>query len=157
MVRNIITAVIALLIGVFIGWKGSDIAKDGHDGIQWKFNDAASRGDIREMERLIAAGADPLSFPSYADGAVTGASPLLEAASAGEPDAVKFLINLGADVNQQESDTTPLGSAEHRLDQTEATIQILRAHIEARKDGFHTKTIMEANKEQMATPRKPSD
>ena len=141
MVRNIIIAVIALIIGVLVGWKASDVTADGHDGIQWKLNDAASRGDIREMKRLIAAGADPLTFPSYADGAVTGATPLLEAASAGEPEAVKFLLNRGADVNLLEADVRPIDVAEHRLQQTKATIEILKAHIRASADGYTGKSI----------------
>ena len=157
MIRNVIIGFVALLVGLAIGWYGRYVARDGHDGIQWKFTEAAGRGDVAEMKRLITAGADPLAIPSYADGAVTGATALLEAASAGEPDAIEFLINQGADVNQQESDTNPIDSAEHRLRQTEATIQILRAHIQARQDGLQTKSIIQANKAEMATPRKPSD
>ena len=141
MTRTIIFAIAALLIGLAAGWKARYFAADGPDGIQWKLNDAAGRGDIKEMERLIAAGADPLKFPSYADGAVTGATPLLEAASTGEPEAVEFLINRGADVNLQESDVRPIDVAEHRLQETERTIQILRAHSKARSEGFTKKAI----------------
>ena len=101
--------------------------KERPDGIQWDFNDAASRGDIREMKRLISAGADPLASPSYADGAISGATPLLEAASSGQPDSVKFLIDLGGDVNSHESDATPLGSARYRLGQTQEAIDLLLA------------------------------
>ena len=157
MIRSIIIGFVCLLVGLLAGWKARYVVKDGHDGIQWKFTEAAGRGDIAEMKKLISAGADPLAIPSYADGAATGATALLEAASAGEPGAVEFLIDQGADVNEQESDTTPIGSAEYRLRQTEATIQILRSHIEARAKGFHTKTIGKANKSEQATPRKPSD
>ena len=141
MTRTIIIATVALLIGLAAGWKSRHFSADGHDGIQWKLNDAAGRGDIKEMERLIAAGADPLKFPSYADGAVTGATPLLEAASGGQPEAVEFLINRGADVNLQEADVRPIDVAEHRLQEAERTIQILRAHMQARSEGFTTKAI----------------
>ncbi len=141
MARTIVIAIVAFLIGLAAGWKARYFGADGHDGIQWKLTDAAGRGDIKEMERLISAGADPLKFPSYADGAVTGATPLLEAASAGEPEAVEFLINRGADVNLQESDVRPIDVAEHRLQQTERTVQILRANIKARSEGFTTKAI----------------
>jgi hypothetical protein len=147
MIRSIIIGFVALLVGLVAGWNGRYVVRDGHDGLQWKFTEAAGRGDIAEMKRLMSAGADPLAIPSYADGAVSGASALLEAASAGEPDAVEFLINQGADVNQQESDTNPIGSAEYRLRQTEATIQILNAHIQARADGFQTKSIRPAEQE----------
>jgi hypothetical protein len=141
MTRTIIVAIAALLIGLAVGWMARSFTADGHDEIQWKLTDAAGRGNIKEMECLIAAGADPLKFPSYADGAVTGASPLLEAASAGEPEAVSFLINRGADVNLQESDVRPIDVAEHRLQQAERTVQILRAHIKAHSEGFTTKAI----------------
>ena len=141
MTRTIIIAIVALLVGLAAGWKARYFAADGHDGIQWKLNDAAGRGDINEMEHLIAAGADPLKFPSYADGAVTGATPLLEAASAGEPEAVEFLISRGANVNLQESDVRPIDVAEHRLQEAERTIQILRSHMQAWSEGFTSKAI----------------
>ncbi|MFM2197936.1 MAG: hypothetical protein RLZZ505_1368 [Verrucomicrobiota bacterium] len=157
MIRSIIIAVVALLIGLAVGWKVRYLASDGHDGIQWKLTDAAGRGDIAEMERLIAAGADPLKFPSYADGAVTGATPLLEAASAGEPVAVSFLINKGADVNLQESDVRPLDAAEHRLQQAERTIQILRAHLLARSEGFTTKAIIQSEQAGAGQPATRSE
>ena len=118
---------ISLVAGGVIGWNLRYVTKDGPDGIQWDFNDAASRGDIAEMKRLISAGADPLTFPSYADGAVSGATPLLEAASYGQADSVKFLIGLGGNVNSHESDATPLGSARYRLKQSQETIDLLLA------------------------------
>lgn len=145
MIRSVAIGFVALLIGLIAGWKARDITSDGHDGIQWKFSDAAGRGDVAEMKRLISMGADPVAIPSYADGAVSGATALLEAASAGEADAVEFLISLGADVRQQESDTTPIDSANYRLRQTEATIQILNAHIADSEEGDPTKQKKNAN------------
>ena len=127
MIRFTISVFVALILGCVIGWNLRYVTKDGPDGIQWDFNDAASRGDIGEMRRLISAGANPLDFPSYADGSVSGATPLLEASSSGQPDSVKFLIDLGGDVNSHESDATPLGSARYRLQQTQETINLLLA------------------------------
>ena len=128
MLRSSIIATLALTVGILIGWNARYFAADGHDGIQWRFNDAAGRGDLGEMKRLISAGADPLAFPSYADGAVTGATPLFEAASEGEPKAVEFLISHGADVNAVEATETPLDMAEYRRSQADASIKILKAH-----------------------------
>ena len=125
--RISVIILISLVAGGVIGWNLRYATKDDPDGIQWDFNDAASRGDVAEMKRLISAGADPLNFPSYADGAVSGATPLLEAASYGQADAVKFLIRLGGDVNSHESDATPLGSARYRLQQAQETIDLLLA------------------------------
>lgn len=139
--RSLSIGLVSLLVGLIAGWKARYITDEGHDGIQWQFSEAAGRGDIAEMKRLISIGADPIAIPSYADDAVSGATALLAAASAGEPEAVKFLISRGADVNQQESDTNPIDSAEYRLRQTEATIQILRAHIRASADGCTGKSI----------------
>ena len=125
--RFSVIILIALVVGGVIGWNLRYVTKDGPDGIQWDFNDAASRGDITEMKLLISAGADPLTFPSYADGAVSGATPLMEAASYAQADSVKFLIELGGDVNSHESDATPLGSARYRLKQAQETIDLLLA------------------------------
>ena len=126
--RLVFVALISLFVGGLAGWKLRYFAADGPDGVQWQFSDAARRGDIPEMKKLITAGADPLKIPSYADGAVTSATGLFEAALAGEPEAVEFLIERGADVNQVEGTETPLDVAEHRKAQTEKTIMILKQH-----------------------------
>lgn len=128
MLRSSIIAALALAVGILIGWKARYFAADGHDGIQWRFNDAAGRGDLGEMKRLISAGADPLAYPSYADGAVTGSTPLFEAASEGEPEAVEFLLSQGADVNAIEATETPLDMAEYRRSQADRAIAILKVH-----------------------------
>ena len=149
MTRTILIAIAALLFGLIAGWKARYLVADGHDDIQRQLNDAARRGSVNEMERLIAAGADPLKFTSFANvtisganGTISGATPLIEAAYAGEPEAVKFLINRGAAVDLQESIIGPITMAELRLNKTEQTIQILQAHIKARSEGFTTKSII---------------
>lgn len=77
MPRSYMVAVVALLIGAFIGWTARYFPSDRPDGIQWKFNEAAGRGDVDEMKKLMAAGADPLAIPISANGAVTGQTALL--------------------------------------------------------------------------------
>jgi len=56
--RQIKTSIIATIIGIIIGWVGKSYQIS--DGVQLQFNDAVRWGDIREMERLIDRGADPL-------------------------------------------------------------------------------------------------
>ena len=135
MSRSTVIAFAALLVGSFIGWQARYFPPDGPDGIQWKFNEAARRGDTRQMEQLVSAGADPLAIASAANGAITGVTPLLEASSAGEPEAVQFLIDKGAEVDRMVADACPLGAAEYRLQQAEATVRILRAHGATRLPG----------------------
>ena len=123
--RTTLIAIAFLALGIIIGWKVEHIVADGRDGIQWQFNDAASRGDIAKMKRLIEAGADPRAEPSYADGAVSGFTPLFEAASAAEPAAVEFLISNGAEINLVEATETPLDMARYRRAQADKAIEIL--------------------------------
>ncbi len=164
MKRTILIAIFALLFGLIAGWKARYFADDGHDDIQRDLNDAARRGRVDVMERLIAAGADPLKFKSFpnvtlsgANGTISGATPLIEAAYAGEPEAVEFLINRGAAVNLQESINGPITMAEIRLHETERTIQILRAHIKARSEGFTTKAITPSEQAAPSNGDKPSN
>ena len=125
--HQFIIAILALFLGIFIGWQATELPI-GRNGIQWKLNDAARRGDLAAMKRLISDGADPLAYPSSANGVFYGTTPLFAAASQAEPDVVKFLITLGADVNLIEATETPLDMAEYRLEQAEKTIEILKAH-----------------------------
>jgi len=129
---TILIAIAAFLFGLVAGWKGKHLAAEGHDDIQRSLNDAARRGRVDVMDRLIAEGADPLKFTSYANGTISGTSPLIEAAYAGEPEAVEFLINRGAAANLQVSINGPITMAEMRLRETERTIEILRADIKPR-------------------------
>ena len=126
--KFVLLATASITFGIIIGWNLRYFAADGPDGIQWQFNDAARRGDVNEMKKLIYAGADPLAFPSYADGAITGATPLFEAASVGEPRSIEFLIEQGADVNLIQATESPLDAARIRLMLTTETIDILEKH-----------------------------
>ena len=110
---------------------------------QWKLQEAASRGDVNEMKRLIAAGANPCTQPVCDCG--EGLSPLFAAASAGEPEAVEFLITQGADVNEVEATETPLDMANYKKRETEKTIQILtsrNAKTLFQLPGMNPKTII---------------
>jgi ankyrin repeat protein len=62
---------------------------DGSTALLW----AAHRGDAKEVERLIRAGADVSIANNY------GATPMMEAAMAGDAAVLKRLLKAGADVN----------------------------------------------------------
>jgi ankyrin repeat protein len=80
------------------------------------------------MQRLISKGANPVVAPFCADDSAYGVAPLFEAAAAGEVEAVKLLIDKGADVNLIEKTDTPLDAAEYRKAKAEKTIEVLRAN-----------------------------
>ena len=125
MTRTTIIAFATFLSGAILGW-GVQHATDYRQGMQWKLQEAASRGDVNRMKEWISAGADPRAQPMCEQG--EGSSPLFVAASLGHPDAVEFLISRGADVNLVESTETPLDMAQYRKVQAEKTIQILKSH-----------------------------
>ena len=99
--------------------------EDMHKGIQWDLNDAARRGDINEMKRLVSSGADPLIEAFDENIGAGGGTPLFEAASSGQPEAVEFQIQTGADVNIVEATETPLDMARYRRSQVDKTITLL--------------------------------
>lgn len=122
---NLTLVVSSFLLGWFAHrFNSVDLDK----GRQWQFGEAAQRGDIREVERLFPGRAHIDDEPSYADGFVFGLPALLQAAGAGEPEAVAWLLAHGADPNRQTSDSWPLAAAEHRLLETTKTIEILKAN-----------------------------
>jgi len=132
------------------------LVADRQDSVQWQLNHAAIRGDVKEMEKLIAAGADCTAQPTSNNGAVHGFTPLFDASGAAQPDAVEFLISAGADVNSLEATETPLDMARHRLSQATKTVEIL---VEAGAMGLNERNnqTKKPNKSEQATPRKPSD
>lgn len=90
---------------------------------------AAARGDVGDLERLIAAGADPNS------GGDSAFTPLIWAARKGEVAAVRRLVALGADPNRSSgvNDWSPLLHALHKQ-QTKAALTLIElgAHITGR-------------------------
>ena len=122
---SLLIAFIALIIGGIFGWSARDYFAAGHKGIQWDLNDAARRGDINEMKRLVSSGANPLIEAFDENIGTSGGTPLFEAASSGEPEAVEFLIQRGADVNIVEATETPLDMARYRRSQADKTITLL--------------------------------
>jgi hypothetical protein len=126
--RSLIT--LALLLSAFLlGWYSHlFITADPHAGRQCRYVEAARRGDIREVERLFPGATLIDAEPGYANGAVSGFPALLEAAGAGEPETVAWLLAHGADPNRQTSDSWPLAAAERRVTQATKTAAILKQH-----------------------------
>ena len=104
------------------------ITAEPHDGRQWRFVEAARRGDVREVERLFPGRTLIDAEPNYASGAVSGFPALLEAAGAGEPETVAWLLTHGADPNRQTSDSWPLAAAERRVTQATKAAALLKQH-----------------------------
>lgn len=114
------------MIGVTIGWNFHRYSKS--EGIQFEFNDAASRGDVGEMERLEALGADPLKSPFFKDSNQYGYPAIVDAASAGQPDSLKYLLDKGADPNEVFGTETPLDLVIHRRNEAQEAINLLERH-----------------------------
>jgi hypothetical protein len=125
-------AAVSIIIAVasFIcGWiSHARLGSPQHRGIQWQFSAAASRGDVAELERLHRAGARIDDIPCEANCAISGWPALQSAADAAWPDAVKWLLDHGADPNRGVSDTYPLGAAEYLARRASECADILRSH-----------------------------
>jgi Ankyrin repeats (3 copies) len=126
------TIVVALIVGIacpFVGWYRHAWLNEPQNGVQWKFSDAAFRGDINELERLLKRGAAINETPVDSYEGIQGFPALFVAAQHGEADAVRRLLDHGANTNQPSSDGgTPLGAAEYHLTKVTETVQILKAH-----------------------------
>lgn len=102
----ILACAVSFLFGLEAG------RSSGMRGVQWRFSEAAGRGEIGEMERLHAEGALIDEYPSAGSGNLWGSTALMSAASSGEPRALEWLLERGADPNRAEGDgMTPLDAA----------------------------------------------
>jgi hypothetical protein len=127
MKRTILGFIIGGLLGALGGyWFASQQPRSYiRPGLQWQFSEAAGRGDINELKRLYARGAVINAEPS--SGYISGFPALVTAAIGGHSEAVRRLIENGADVNLSPNDT-PLACAQYRLQDTQKVIEILTAH-----------------------------
>ena len=115
-----------IAISMAVGWVGHALwTYDPHQGIQFQFNDAAGRGDVRHMERLVAAGAQPTRRAIAESGSIDAGTAIDRAAFAGEPEAVAWLLDRGADPNQKDIDVTVLELARERFRRAQHTVNIL--------------------------------
>jgi ankyrin repeat protein len=117
-----------MIVSFLLGWFGHlGFTYDPQSGLQWQFVDAAQRGDVPSVERLFQQGALVDATPNY-HRVMFGFPALLQAADAGQPDTVTWLLAHGADPNQQSSDSWPLAAAERRVTEASKTVEILKKH-----------------------------
>lgn len=122
-----VSAALGCAFGYFVLYMQSIKLTEGRDAIQFKLLEACRYGDLKEMERLVRAGA---SVNRFADNGYIEPSgpPILEAAENARPEAVRWLLDRGATWDVFVSDGwTPLGAAEVKKRDSERTIEILRA------------------------------
>jgi ankyrin repeat protein len=111
---------------------------------------AAYRGDVAEMERQIAAGADANAFEGTGDW-----TPLQMAAANGHVAAITALVKAGARVDSADScGTTPLMWAAYS-GHTAATIELLAAGAEVNRTINNGSTTLHwaSNKGRLETAR----
>jgi ankyrin repeat protein len=93
---------------------------------------AAESGDVKEIERLLAEGADP-NEPDP----LTREWPLCAAANAGRPAAVEALLKAGASATPAPRQTAPILMAvsglEHKLRLKEASAEVVENHVQVAK------------------------
>jgi hypothetical protein len=94
-------------------------------GVQWQFSEAASRGDVSEMQRLHSLGAEIDGIPE--ESFYQGVRAIEYAALTGQPRAVRWLIDNGANVTTAYTPDTPISLAEDHLKDAEESVSILKA------------------------------
>jgi ankyrin repeat protein len=128
-VKRSLPTVVLIVISVLVGWFAHwAFTYDPQTGLQWQFVAAAKRGDVGSLERCFAQGAVINAEPSNDTRDEFGFPALLEAADAGQPDTVAWLLAHGADPNQQTSDSWPLAAAERRIIEATKTVELLKKH-----------------------------
>jgi len=127
--KRILINIVVLIAGLSGGWYAHvRFGNWPYSDLQWKFVEAVRSGDITEMERLYQKGARTgigVYYPGAGEG---GSPPILAAAEAGQPAAVKWLLDHGEDPSFGVSDTCPLYEAKARAREAEKTIEILKSH-----------------------------
>ena len=130
MIRTILIAFATSLLGAVIGWQARYLFDNDFDyvyGRQSHLTEAASRGDLTGMRKLLSAGADPNAVPNSSMG--EGVASLLAASESAKPDAVSLLLENGARVNPLGHEgETPLDNAVYAKKRAEKTMEILEAH-----------------------------
>jgi hypothetical protein len=81
------------------------------------------------MDRLYLAGASPKSEAGIYGPGEPLCPPILAAAEEGRPEAVRWLIDHGANINDWVADGwSPLGAAQVKLKEAQQTVEILKSN-----------------------------
>jgi hypothetical protein len=99
-------SLLMIAVSIAVGWFAHALwTYDPHRGRQFQLNDAAGRGDVRYMERLVAAGANPTGRAVAENGSIDAGTAIDRAASAGEPESTAWLLDRGADTQTKKTST----------------------------------------------------
>ena len=102
---------------------------------------AAYRGDVDELNKLTSLGVD------VNDALDDGVTPLMMAARSDKADAVKFLINSGADVNAEDNDGNSVLFRMFELPtsySSELFLSIINAGVNLKKHGSRGRSLLSA-------------
>ena len=126
---------IALILLLAFAFRGQlySLLRTVDDPVQHEFVEAARKGDVQRLADLLVRGAKVDGCATYEHGAVSGYPALCEAISYHRPEAVRWLLDHGAQVNQVFGTDTPLEVAEYSLGESGsqtpalAIVEMLRA------------------------------
>lgn len=117
--------------------------KTADDPVQHEFVEAARKGDVRMLSDLLTKGAMVDGCATYDHGGITSYPALCEAISYHRPDAVRWLLDHGAQVNQIFGTETPLDVAEYSLGEsgshapTLVIVEMIRARGGKKLEDLH--------------------
>ena len=124
----ITSAVLGALLGL-VAFRTALYFTPAGQKLQSEFIDACRHGDIRAMDRLYLAGASPKAVAGIYGPGEPLFPPIIEAAEAGRPEAVRWLIDHGADINIWVADGwSPLGAAQVKVKEAQQTVEILKSN-----------------------------
>jgi hypothetical protein len=106
--------VIAIVAGVSLALVGSSylFGEKKDNPVQHEFVDAAAAGDIEDLRIALQGGATVDGFTSSEGGSYFGGPALVDAIESQEVEAVKWLLNHGANPHRVYATETPLEIAE---------------------------------------------
>jgi Ankyrin repeats (many copies) len=123
-----VSAVSGALIG-FVAFRTALYFSPAGQKLQHEFIDACRSGDTRTMDRLYLAGASPTAEAGIYGPGEPLFPPVIAAAEEGRPEAVRWLIDHGADINVWVADGwSPLGAAQVKQKEAQQTVDILKSH-----------------------------
>ena len=124
----ITSAVLGALLGL-VAFRTALYFTPAGQKLQSEFIEACRYGDTGTMDRLYLAGASPKAEAGIYGPGEPLFPPIIAAAEEGRPEAVRWLINHGADINDWVADGwSPLGAAQIKVKEAQQTVEILKSH-----------------------------